>query len=479
MLKHTDQFLTIFRKILFWSIVFLLAFILLYPKFPLANVSGTFVAVRLEDFFILIVVVLWGVYLLLSKQFIGLLHHKLFQVFILFFLVTAVSLFSGIFLTQTVVPNLGILHFARRFEFMVLLLVAYTVIESKKEIKIILGVLGLIILVVNIYAFGQQYLHWPVISTTNSEFSKGQILYLSEGARVSSTFAGHYDLAVFLMMVIIILSSIFFSIKNLIYKVIIMGMGAMSFVVLIMTAARVSFIAVIIGVLTGLLIAGKRKFILFLFILTVIALVYPSQLQNRFISTITINLQNQGERYTGKSEEQLKRSELNIPTLATTKYSESMEFLSPEEASKTASDITPGEPLDTTQLGVYRSFAIRLNYEWPGALRAFYKNPFLGTGYSSLGIAADNDFLRALGETGLLGTWALSLIFLVILIQVWRNIKIEDEFLKYFSIGIFAMIIGFLVNGLFIDVLEASKVAALFWLLVGVNFAIAKFRNDS
>ena len=82
---------------------------------------------------------------------------------------------------------------------------------------ILLGILALTVLTVNGYALGQQYLDWPVISTTNSEFSKGLILRLTPGARVNSTFAGHYDLAVFLAMAIVILTALFFAVSKRIY----------------------------------------------------------------------------------------------------------------------------------------------------------------------------------------------------------------------------------------------------------------------
>src|SRR3990167_10675400 len=48
-----------------------------------------------------------------------------------------------------------------------------------------------------------------------------------------------------------------------------------------------------------------------------------------------------------------------------------------------------------------RSFNIRLKAEWPRAIRAFLKNPVLGTGYSSVGLAVDNDYLRSLAESGI------------------------------------------------------------------------------
>ena len=127
----------------------------------------------------------------------------------------------------------------------------------------------------------------------------------------------------------------------------------------------------------------------------------------------------------------------------------------------------PGEPTDPTQLGVYRSGAIRLNYEWPLAIRAFMKNPFLGTGYSSLGLATDNDFLRSLGETGVLGSLAFFFLITRIVRDFWKGYQDKDQFTKILSAGMLIMVFCFVTNGLVIDVFEASKIATLFWLISG------------
>src|SRR3989339_2079965 len=95
-----------------------------------------------------------------------------------------------------------------------LLPVVVTIFNTKKRLISVLIVLFLTLIVTNLYGLGQQYLDWPVISTTNSEFSKGLILRLTPGARVNSTFAGHYDLAVFLAMAISILTALFFVFKK-------------------------------------------------------------------------------------------------------------------------------------------------------------------------------------------------------------------------------------------------------------------------
>ena len=466
------------NNLIYLLVLFLFVFIPLYPKFPLLNVNGTFVAIRIEDLIIALTIGLWGLSVIFSGQIRNFLKNRLNQSLLLFFFIGLVSIFSAIFLTLTVTYGLGLLNFLRRVEFMMLLPVIIYAVNSKKRLFLILFALLFTVVTVDMYALGQKYLDWPVISTTNSEFAKGLILRLTPDARVNSTFAGHYDLAVFLAGVLVIFTPMFFAVRKRL-KPIILVIGALSLLVLIMTAARLSFVAAFVGIISALILSKKKKYILLLFISVFMILIYPSQLRDRFISTITINILHMGERYTGKTVDQQVRSKLNIPTLAV--KTSSMSASTSTFASSSgglATDITPGEPIDSTELGVYRSFEIRLNIEWPRAIRAFIKNPFLGTGYSSLGIATDNDFLRSLGEVGLLGTLALILVIFEIGKNIIVQFKNENKFLRYFSVGVFSMLIAFLVNGLFIDVFEASKVASLFWMILGLNLSVINFNEN-
>jgi len=129
-----------------------------------------------------------------------------------------------------------------------------------------------------------------------------------------------------------------------------------------------------------------------------------------------------------------------------------------------------------------RSSNIRLNVEWPRALRAFNKNPLLGTGYSSITLATDNDYLRLLGETGLLG-------FLSFILVIGRLIVLfisRIPFQKYLSgidvvyvAAMFGSIPGIMLNAVFIDVFEASKFAVVFWLTMGFAVAILVPRSEN
>lgn len=476
---NTAKLSTILNKILFGLILFLLGFIILYPKFPLLNIKGTFVAIRIEDFLIAATIGIWTVYLYLKKDFTFFTKDIIGKALLLFFLTGIFSLLSAFFLTFTATTNLALLHFLRRVELIMLLPICMTVITSKKRLFAVFFVLAFTLVAVSVYALGQQYFDWPVISTTNSEFSKGLILRLTPGARVNSTFAGHYDLAVFLAAALVFLSAFFFAVK-ISFKIILIGLSALTLFVLTLTAARISFAAAFLGLIFSLIFAKKKKYLILLVLFLGISMIYPSQLRDRFISTITINILNMGNRYEGRNNNQRLENKLNIPTLAYRMASRSATvstFATP--SGSLPIDIAPGEPTNVTELDVYRSFRIRLNTEWPMALRAFYKNPFFGTGYASLGLATDNDFLRSLGETGLLGTAAFFLLLFAIWKEIFKGIGKYSKLIRYFSVGTLSMIIVFLVNGLFIDVFEASKVASLFWMILGVNLAVLKYKNEN
>jgi hypothetical protein len=120
------------------------------------------------------------------------------------------------------------------------------------------------------------------------------------------------------------------------------------------------------------------------------------------------------------------------------------------------------------------SFTTRFQGEWPRALAAFAKNIFLGSGYGSVGLAVDNSYLRMLAEVGLVGFGAFLAIFVAAGVVIKLAFpKIESPLARSFLVGLAAGVAGLAVNGLFIDVFEASKVAFTLWILVGIALGVA------
>lgn len=445
------------RSVMVWLAVFLTAFIPMYLKFPVLFVSGTFVTVRMEDFVLLFVYLLLGVAIYRNKK--NLFVINLGRVFIIFYLFGLSSVLISFFGFGYLDLKLGLLHWARRIEYMSLFFLGLVYPFSKTEIKRIIIMAVAVAGLISLFALGQRYLSFPAISTINSELSKGLVYQLTPFDRVNSTFSGHYDLAAYLLMHIPLILGLMVYLWPSPVSFILFLIAGLNFYVLVMTAARLSFVALIASTLLLFVFLKKWRWLLLASLIFIGSMIYPSELRNRFVSTLRVNVQKTWTGYKANNSVQEQRSLLNIPTL-------------PADNKRVGSvgvdsaDIVPGEPTNTTDLGVFRSLDIRLKVEWPKALVAFKRNPLTGMGYSALGLATDNDWLRALGETGLIGF----VMFVGIIWVLGKNLvmRTNDKNLFFVSRTAVVIYLGFLINSLFIDVFEASKIAILFWLYFGI-----------
>ncbi len=119
------------------------------------------------------------------------------------------------------------------------------------------------------------------------------------------------------------------------------------------------------------------------------------------------------------------------------------------------------------------SFTTRFQGEWPHAITAFERNILLGSGYASVSLAVDNNYLRILAEVGLLGFSSFFAIFLILGIYIKKILpEIDSSITKSFVLGFVAGLFGLALNAVLIDVFEASKIAFLLWLLIGITFGI-------
>lgn len=472
-----------YNELVFVVLIIVAVFIPLYPKLPLAAVEGTYVAIRLEDILLLGITLIWGIVNLSRIK--SILKLTVTKSFLLFWFIGLVSLISGIYLTDTVGKSLGLLHYFRRIEYMIPFLIAATTIRNMHQVKVFLYAMFIATIIVVIYGFGQIYFQFPVISTTNREFSKGLMLTLTPGARANSTFAGHYDLAAYLSLALVFAATLFFYYKKLREKALIVAASLGSFALLGFTAARISFVATVGGIALSFLLMKKWWLIVLLIVASIGAVAAIPQLRHRLVATITVNiLEGGGPKYT---PDENTTNEFT-PTALTVgegtdaaSLKDNLEEATPSSASATKfpADIAPGEPTDITELGVYRSFNIRSDVEWPRAMRSFYKNPLLGTGYSSLTIATDNDYLRALGEVGALGFLAWILIFLILIKRYIKALFKLKDFERYFVVATLCCIAVMFATATFIDIFEASKIAVLFWIILGVAWGVARKYEDS
>lgn len=503
------------RKFLLWlddnilSVLagFLLIFIPLYPKLPLRDIlPGYIVRVRLEDILVSFCVGLWIIWFIRGK--LKLLENPLFKPIMAYLVVGLLSVLSAIFLIHTVpMEKIHVmkilLHYLRRIEYFSLFFIFYSSVRNLRILKIYICIFILTVILASIYGFGQRYLYWPAFSTMNREFSKGWMLYLTEHARVLSTFGGHYDLAAYIMMSLVLLWSIFFSIKKIISKIFIFIVIAMAFWTLILTASRTSFIAYLSGITLMFFFWAFRKGITWSFkrwfgitALSIIVMLSFGDLSERFTKLLKID-----QRVSG-IKSLLFSPIVSPPTDKALFLENNPQYALSQITSKSDQPPSPLRPSDVFQdmpllvpqgtgsaISVPRTYsrtayrydlstAIRLDALWPQAIKGFKRNVLLGSGYSTLNKlqptefteaeSTDNDFLRSVGETGILGFLTFFGTLVLVLYIIWRHLAIiRDPVVFGIASALAGIIFGLLVNAVYIDVFESSKVAFTFWALTG------------
>lgn len=454
------KLLNLSEKISKYLIAAVLIIVPLLPKFPLINVPGTYVAVRFEDLLML------SLGLILIPKFIldykNIWKDKLFSALFIFFAATLLSLVSGAFLTQTVDIRIGLLHWVRRLEYMLPLFVTYLLIPKEKlpeALRFYFKVLVLVISVAFVYGIGQRYFNFPIIITQNEEYSKGIALRWTPGSHINSTFAGHYDLSGLMVLVLPVLLGVLFSIKDRFSKIIISTVSLMGLWLLINSISRTAQVAYLLSISITLVSLKKYKAWIGVAVFSVICMFLSTGLDARFTQAIKVLYEHVK---TGKNFSYV------IPGFNV-------------RAESLALSVTPNAAVSTTTPKPVSdvSIAIRFNAEWPRAIRAFLKNPLLGTGYSSIGLATDNDYLRMVGETGLIGFLSFLLIFMRIGKMFAGFIKERakfDVFDKGFLFGMIGGVVGTFMIAFLIDLFEASKFAIMFWLLLGLSVSMVNYK---
>ncbi len=461
----------------------------LYPKFPIRIIDYTYIAVRAEDIYVALMVIVFVIQLLRRKV---ALNRALLKLIVYYWIAVFLAFLFGAYIQKTVIyKHLGFLHSARRIEYMIIFFIASSLIKSRKQfiryMYLVIAVFGLTC----IYGIGQKFAGWPAVSTMNPEFAKGHLLILTPEARVSSTFAGHYDLAAYLVFLIPIALGFYFYVGwKLVYLAVMLSVFVIS-----LTASRVSATgAYPMSTAAFLLYNRKFKHFVIIGILTALTLFLSNNLIDRVLKTVQIKQLFVNEQ-TGEVVVPQKITSKELP--AGTSYiaisiapkqdngvtdqllkdklleeirkeaSQSKRLLSASEEAELLATRSAGLKSQNTVVTDI-SLSTRLQVEWPRAINAFLKNPVFGAGPSAITESTDNDYLRSIGEVGALGTLLFALILFNISKLIWiaantTSGKMKILFLSYlFGLG------GLLINAVMIDVFEASKVAYTFWMVSGL-----------
>lgn len=456
----------------------------------------------------------------------------------LFWIIGAVATLHGILIifpeTANVFANVAFLSYLRRIEYMSVFFIAYWSMKDKSLLHYVVIALTITISAVVVYGFGQKFFGFPAFLTMNEEFAKGIPIRLSALSRVSSTFAGHYDLAAYLVFIIPIMVSLLFGYRNLLAKALFFIVSVFGTLLLFMTVSRISFFALFISLGLVIFFQKKKLALLMLPVVAIGTLVFlgffPSLLA-RFGSTVkevnvlvdaqtgnpiahveevsrqyfenkvirqqfsrdTRNLDQYASSsasvivpYTNIREKVILLTEPNAPTgedlpqgtgyinlpLSPVTHKEGNIYFEKKPDPKTGTInvyIINGDFLIKKAFAYDLSFTTRFQGEWPRTLAAFKRNILIGSGYGSVSLAVDNSYLRMLGEVGALGFIAFFSIIIVTGFLIRKALPaIDSQPARSFILGFVAGFAGLSVNALFIDVFEASKVAFVLWILIGV-----------
>jgi hypothetical protein len=483
------------NNILKLALVAYIFFIPLFPKLPFRMVNYTYIAVRFEDLFAAILYLIFFVQIVRKKVS---LHSRYLLLFCLFWVAVFVSFVMGWFVQKTIIiQHLGLLHALRRIEYMGVFFVFVASVKSRKDFMFYFRLILLTLGIVAIYGLGQKYAGWPAVQTMNPEYSKGYILILDSWARISSTFGGHYDLAAYLIFFMPVILALTIQISPWFYALFLLALSN-----LVLTASRVSYGAYLMSAFPFLF--TKRKWMLM--IVTIVATAGMTLLSNNLTQRLNRTFQTKQifiDKTTGQTTvpRRLKPDDLPVGDYIIGKQAATDNAIDVgdavlnkkdeeeaklnlrdqirEDAAKTGKKLTKEEEDQLVEEAFSKmrvvsavipdiSVATRLQVEWPRAIKAFLKYPVFGKGPSTITEATDNDYLRWLGEFGIVGTSLFLVILGSLFMQIWKaSFSTSPDAILFW--GILAGFGGLLVNATYIDIFEASKMAFIFWSFMGMT----------
>jgi len=463
-------------------------------------VDYTYIAIRLEDLFVALIYFVFAIQLI-RKKFA--LNKTYLALFILFWVSVFVSFYLGYFVQHTIaIKNVGLLNALRRIEYMSIFFVFAASVKSRKDFVFYLRFILSTIIIITSYGLGQKYLGWPAVQTMNPEYAKGYLLVLDSWARISSTFGGHYDLSAFLLFFMPLLLALTIKVNKWFYILFLLALSN-----LVLAASRVSYGAYVLSTFPFLLFYRKWKLLL----ITIIATVGFTSLSGNLTQRINRSFQTRQifiDQTTGQTTVPRKlqaddlpigdyivdkqgandravsvsTANLNVKDVAQAKLNLLEDIR--QKAKKAGKVLTADEEAKLLNVAFNNmkvvtavipdiSVATRLQVEWPRAIAAFLKYPIFGKGPSSITEATDNDYLRWLGEFGIVGT----AIFMFILGKLFLSFffAARKHTADHLIIaGLVCGYFGLLINAVMIDIFEASKVAFMFWMMMGMMVGYMK-----
>src|SRR3989338_1000185 len=337
-MQKLKKLLTLIDNNLFLTALSFFIFLIpLYPKLPLLHVEYTYIWIRADDFMVVILSIIFILQLLRRKL---TLNRKLIIPIGIFWIAVLSSFIYHVYIVKSM-PYVWVafLHALRRIEYILIFFIAASFIKTKKDFSVVLLTLFSSLTLVVVYGLGQKFIGFPAVQTMNPAFARGLILLLTPEARISGTFAGHYDLSSYLVFLLPLVWGMYLSRRyfqtlqksqNFIYivgfvsililtynlritnwwiLVLVMTMPLLilylsdqnlkekmltfliclcSITVLIFTASRISFISYMLTTPIFLLFMKKYRLFVIVLIFTLTTSYFSKDLTNRFSKTFQV-----------------------------------------------------------------------------------------------------------------------------------------------------------------------------------------------
>ena len=385
---------------------------LLLPKVPLIQIRGYLVPIRIEDVFLGCALICLCLRYLIFRERPA--PNPFLRWMLVFCATTGISFLFGLFVLRTVPEaKIGFLFWLRTAEYFAAGYLCLISVTNWKQYRTMIIALGTFVVLIGVYGILQEYAIVPIFDAMHLTDEIVVVRFFPGFAeeRLSSTFAGAYDLAAFYLLALPILVALLVTASRS-AKLVLAGILALSFFCFYLTYARTPLAALMVVLGVCLWLLGKVRAGIVLALLCVV----PALLLGGFVERLAY-----------------------------------------------AAD----DPF------AYYAFGGRLQLGWADALAAAARSPLLGAGPASLheGMGVDGLYFMLLGMWGLCGLVCF-LVLIAAALRLQREcITSRNTMQRALAVGLFAGTFGLLVNGITLDSFFSSKIALSYWFLMGLLLA--------
>ncbi|MBI4845685.1 MAG: O-antigen ligase family protein [Candidatus Omnitrophica bacterium] len=387
---------------------------LLSPEFSLGGVAGRAVVLRLDDIFLLIILLGWFTKSAVNKE-VGMIKitplNKPIWLYSVFYLIATLV---GILMSSVNIKE-GLFYFLKYSEYFLLYFMVCNILKNREQAKFFIYAMVFVALITSAYAC---YEHYIGIARVSAPF---------EGKSGEANTLGGY-----LVLIIAIVSSLILNVSLIRTKVLLGVSLVVMFAALLFTLSRGSWIACCAAFLGLMFFSRKGKW--FLVVVSVLLIPFFTVVVPRFVF--------ERIRYTFEAQVERKLMGRRI-------------FM----------DLATAERIDTLTNSILK---------WK-------KSPFLGSGASSAGATADNQYARLLIETGVIGVF----LFLNIMVAIFKSslrsrARLKDsDFFYALASGFIAGYIGLIVHSLGAATFILIRIMEPFWFLTAIVIMLPELEQSS